>query len=132
YLYSEEVKEFDFYHTFLLQLWRRRDVNTGSTVPGELTYFTLGKDQPLFSISNLIHQYFYESSDLEFVSRKSVPADTLEAGTERTLEIVGRLAGNAANSNKIVHKKKHEPLPEEEAIIDQLLEDVLPHGYTET
>ena len=42
-----------------------------------------------------------------------------------------KLAFNAAAGAEIVLKKAKDPIPEEQEIIDQLIEDVLPHGYAE-
>jgi hypothetical protein len=42
-----------------------------------------------------------------------------------------KLAFNAATGAEIVLKKTKNPIPEENEVIDQLLEDVLPHDHTE-
>jgi hypothetical protein len=63
YLNSEESPDYDYCHSFVLQLWRRKDPETGTTMPGELTYLTLAKNQPELSVSNVVNQYFYKSSD---------------------------------------------------------------------
>ena len=63
YLNSEDNPDCDYCHSFILQLWRRKDPETGITMPGELTYLTLGKYQPELSLSNIVNQYFYKSSD---------------------------------------------------------------------
>lgn len=63
YLNSEERESADYCHQFVLHLWRRKDPETGSTMPGELIYLTLSKNQPELSISNVVNQYFYKSTD---------------------------------------------------------------------
>lgn len=136
YLNSEELKEYDYCHMFVLQLWRRRDPQTGSNMPGELTFLIDGKDQPEFSISRVLNQYFYKDDD-PIVTRGGVKYETtINPETEET-ELKGKLstkqifkfAFNSTVGNTVLLKKNKSPFPEEEKIIDQLLEDVLPHGY---
>ena len=100
YLNSEERQEYDYCHSFVLQLWRRKDPETGSTMPGELTYLVAAKHQPEFLISNVVNQYFYRSTD----------------------PVVG---------DAVTLRISRDSIPEEKEIIDSLIEDVLPHGYTE-
>lgn len=138
YLNSEELPDYDYCHTFVLQLWRRRDPESGSTMPGELTYLKLAKNQPEFSISTTLNRYFYKESD-PIASRGGVRYDierNPETGETRLtsqlpIEKKFKLAFNAAAGAEIVLKKVKNPIPEEDEIIDQLLEDVLPHGYAE-
>lgn len=137
YLNSEDVPEYDYCHTLVLQLWRRKDPESGSAIPGELTYLTLGKNQPELSISSVLNQYFYKNSD-PIVSRGGVLFDVTHNEETGENEIKGKIptknifrwAFNSSAGNTIVLRKNHDPIPEENEIIDQLLEDVLPHGYT--
>lgn len=83
YLNSEASPDYDYCHSFVLQLWRRKDPETGATMPGELTYLTLAKHQPEFSVSNVVNQYFYKSSDpavgdavILRMSRDPIPEET--------------------------------------------------------
>lgn len=136
YLNSDELEEYDYCHMFVLQLWRRRDPQTGSNMPGELTFLIDAKDQPEFSISSVLNQYFYKDTD-PIVTRGGVKYEaTTNPETEAT-ELRGRLAAkqnfkfgfNSKAQSTVLLKKNDSPIAEEEIIIDQLLEDVLPHGY---
>jgi|GEM_PF-1278963 len=136
YLNSDELAEFDYCHMFVLQLWRRRDAQTGSNMPGELTFLIEGKDQPEFSISSVLNQYFYKSTD-PIVTRGGVKYESVtNLETEQT-ELRGKLSAkqtfkfafNSMAGSTVLLKKSKNPIAEEEQIIDQLLEDVLPHGY---
>ncbi len=136
YLNSDEPEEYDYCHMFVLQLWRRRDPQTGSNMPGELTFLIDGKDQPEFSISSVLNKYFYKDTD-PIVTRGGVKYEaTTNPETEQT-ELRGKLstkqtfkwAFNSTVGNTVLLKKNKSPIAEEEKIIDQLLEDVLPHGY---
>ncbi|MBV1928171.1 MAG: hypothetical protein KUG81_01490 [Gammaproteobacteria bacterium] len=136
YLNSDELKEYDYCHMFVLQLWRRRDPQTGSNMPGELTFLIDAKDQPEFSISNVLNQYFYKNTD-PIVTRGGVKYEaTTNPETEET-ELRGKLSAkqtfkfafNSTAGSTVLLKKNKSPIAEEEKIIDQLLEDVLPHGY---
>lgn len=60
---SEEVENYGYCHSFVLHLWRRKDPETGSAMPGELSYLIDGKKQPEFSVSNVVNQYFYHTTD---------------------------------------------------------------------
>lgn len=136
YLNSDELPEYDYCHMFVLQLWRRRDPETDTHMPGELTYLTLGKDQPEFSISSVLNQYFYKNTD-PIVTRGGVKYEATTNPDTQETELKGRLstkqkfkwAFNSTVGNTVLLKKNRSPIPEEEIIIDQLLEDVLPHGY---
>lgn len=138
YLNSENLPEYDYCHTLVLQLWRRKDPESGSSMPGDLTFLKLGKDQPELSISSVLNQYFYKDSD-PIVTRGGVVFDVTYNAETGENEITGKIptknifkwAFNSTVGNKIVLRKKHNPTSEENEIIDQLLEDVLPHGYTE-
>lgn len=137
YLNSDDLEDHDYYHTFVLQLRRRQDPESGSTMPGELAYIKLARNQPTFSISNALNRYFYKESD-PIASRGGVVYDieTDEEGKQTIrsklpLERKFKSAFNASAGAKIVLKKVNNPIPEENEIIDQLLEDVLPHGYAE-
>lgn len=136
YLNSDELKDYDYCHMFVLQLWRRRDPQTGSNMPGELTFLIDGKDQPEFSISSVLNRYFYKDTD-PIVTRGGVKYEaTVNPETEAT-ELKGKLSAqqtfkfgfNKKANSAVLLKKNKSPVPEEEIIIDQLLEDVLPHGY---
>ncbi|WP_317931934.1 hypothetical protein [Halioxenophilus sp. WMMB6] len=136
YLNSDELKEYDYCHMFVLQLWRRRDPQTGSNMPGELTFLIDGKDQPEFSISSVLNQYFYKSDD-PIVTRGGVKYEATTNPETDEMELRGKLSAkqtfkfgfNEAAGSTVLLKKNKSPFPEEEKIIDQLLEDVLPHGY---
>jgi len=54
-----------------------------------------------------------------------------EIASELSLKKKFRWAFNSTAGNKVVLKKTHNAIPEEIEVIEQLLEDVLPHGYTE-
>lgn len=133
YLYSEEAEEYDYLHMFVLQLWRRRDPETGSNMPGILTYSTSEKDQPRFSISSVLNRYFYKDTD-SIVSRGGANSKPKTRPATETIELRGGLSINRkthrAYKGKAVYlKKNRHPIAEEEKVIDLLLEDVLPHGY---
>jgi hypothetical protein len=121
---------------FVLQLWRRRDPQTGSNMPGELTFLIDGKDQPEFSISSVLNQYFYKSDD-PIVTRGGVKYEATTNPETDEMELRGKLTAkqtfkfgfNEAAGSTVLLKKNKSPFPEEDKIIDQLLEDVLPHGY---
>lgn len=137
YLNSDDLDDHDYYHTFVLQLWRRRDPESGSTMPGELAYIKLAKNQPTFSISSALNQYFYRECGV-IASRGGVVYDVhtdAEGNTritsQRSMEKRPQHEPSTVAGEKIVLKKVRNPLPEENEIIDQLLEDVLPHGYAE-
>ena len=138
YLNSEELPDHDYCHTFVLQVWRRRDPETGSNMPAELTYLTLKENQPKFSISSVLNNYFYKDSD-PIASRGGVTYSINENNktgeqsikSKLPMERTFRWAFNSTAGNTIILKKSKNPIPEENEIIDQLLEDVLPHGYTE-
>lgn len=138
YLNSDEKEECDYCHNFVLQLWRRRDPESDSKMPGGLLYFSLKKNQPEFAISNRINSYFYKESaplsaqgDLLFALEPDF--ETARYKQEKSLAEVKHLswAADASEKTAVFLKKIRSPLPEENEIIDQLLEDVLPHGYAE-
>ncbi|MES9972516.1 MAG: hypothetical protein ABW092_20975 [Candidatus Thiodiazotropha sp.] len=137
YLNSEDIPDHDYCHTFVLQLWRRRDPESGSAMPGELSYLTLGKNQPEFSISSVLNRYFYKETD-PIVSRGGVVYDVSQNEETGDNEITGKIptrnlfkwAFNSTAGNAIVLRRQHDPIAEENEIIDQLLADVLPHGYS--
>jgi hypothetical protein len=139
YLNSDEHPDCDYCHTFVLQLWRRRDPETASNMPGELIYLKLEKNQPEFSISEVINSYFYKREG------QSTARDDILQAIDGTQELPPNAEGEAlsralrrrsaveeAPSNAVILRKQPRPIPEEEQVIDQLLEDVLPHGYRET
>lgn len=144
YLNSDELKEYDYCHIFVLQLWRRRDPQTGSNMPGELSFLIDAKDQPEFSISNVLKQYFYKdlkykanaSKDLQDFA-KHYETEDVELSEEfpevwsGLQQVKSALASSRVSLTKspVLLKKNKSPFPEEEKVIDQLLEDVLPHGY---
>lgn len=98
YLNTEQRDRYDYCHLFYLQLWRRRDPETASTMPAELTFLTEGKKQPELKTSNVINQYFYKAEETHL-------------------------------DQALIMRRQGDIFPEEAAIMDLLLEDVLPHGY---
>jgi len=136
YLNSDELEEYDYCHMFVLQVWRRREPETGSNMSGELTFLINGKDQPEFSIASVLNQYFYKTTD-PIVTRGGVKYETAVNPETQQTELRGKFstkqtfkfAFNTKAGNNILLKRNKSPIAEEEKIIDQLLEDVLPHGY---
>ncbi len=138
YLNSNDREDSDYSHNFILQLWRRRDPESDSKMPGALIYLTLEKNQPQFSISSRINRYFYKEpvplgaqgdflhaldSDLESARYKKTGSYSKVNQFDWGLDV--------SNDNSVTLKRAKDIFPEEEQIIDQLLEDVLPHGYAE-
>jgi hypothetical protein len=138
YLNSDEKPDCDYCHNFVLQLWRRRDPESDSKMPGGLLYFSLKKNQPEFAISNRINSYFYKeaaplSAQGEVLFALEPDYDSAKYKQSHSLSHISSLgwAAEASDKNAVFLKKTPRPLPEENQIIDQLLEDVLPHGYAE-
>ena len=50
YLNSDEREDADYCHNFVLQLWRRRDPESDSKMPGALIYLKMEKNQPEFAV----------------------------------------------------------------------------------
>jgi hypothetical protein len=131
YLNSDERDGHEYVHTFVLQLWRRRDPETGSNMPGQLTYLKLARGQPEFSIAETLNRYFYKDAD-PIATRGKVLYSVDDEGAPKAslpLERTFRLAFNASAGSKVVLRRTKGQSEEEKVIIDQLLEDVLPHGY---
>jgi hypothetical protein len=131
YLNSNEREGFDYVHTFVLQLWRRRDPETGSNMPGGLTYLKLARGQPEFSIAETLNRYFYKHEE-PTAARGTVLYGVDDGGKPPASLPLGRTFPSAFNESagsKVVLKRIKNPSEEEKTIIDQLLEDVLPHGY---
>lgn len=131
YLNSDERDGYDYTHTFVLQLWRRRDPETGSNMPGELTYLRLARGQPELSISETLNRYFYKDTDPIATRGKVIYGVDDEGKPKASLpsERTFRMAFNASAGSKVVLRRTKDTSEEENFIIDQLLEDVLPHGY---
>lgn len=138
YLNSDEREDAKYCHNFVLQLWRRRDPESDSKMPGALIYLKMAKNQPEFAISKLINSYFYKQPDP--VGARGDLLYALEPGIETArLKKTGsyaeltkfKWAMDITENNAVILKKVKVPLPEENEIIDHLLEDVLPHGYAE-
>ncbi|MGE4069851.1 MAG: hypothetical protein AB7E72_01595 [Lysobacterales bacterium] len=131
YLNSEVHDGYDYTHTFVLQLWRRRDPESGSNMPGRLTYLKLTRGQPEFSIAETLNRYFYKDDD-PITRRGPVVYGIGDEGkpmAELPVERKFRLAFNASAGSMVVLKRTKDTSEEENIIIDQLMEDVLPHGY---
>lgn len=106
YINSQMRMGCEYSHLFLLQLWRRKDPNSGITIPSEMYYYTFyfghKNHQPEFSISKVINQYNYKLSDSTMMDQQ------------------------------IILRISQDRIPEETEIMALLLEDVLPHGYAES
>ncbi|MCU7839802.1 MAG: hypothetical protein KZQ94_10550 [Candidatus Thiodiazotropha sp. (ex Troendleina suluensis)] len=138
YLNSDEREDADYCHNFVLQLWRRRDPESDSKMPGALIHLKMKKNQPEFAVSKIINSYFYKEPDP--VGARGDVLYALERGLETArLKKTGSYAEitklkwalDITENNAVILKKAKTPIREEEEIIDQLLEDVLPHGYAE-
>lgn len=125
YLNSQEAEGCDYIYSFVLQLWRRRDPESGSAMPGELVWLTDTRNQPEFSISGYLNEYFYKNTG------PGAPSD--QENVTRIMDASEAIGDKFRSkfSQAVVLKKNRHPIPEEIQIIDQLLEDVLPHGYAE-
>lgn len=139
YLGQDEREDADYCHNFILQLWRRRDPESDSKLPSGLIHFTAGRNQPEFAISNIINQYFYKEqaplgADGDFLFALEPDMESARYKKSGSQAKVNRFnwAAEAGHSNSVMLKRVKYPIPEEEEIVDQLLEDVLPHGFTAT
>lgn len=61
YMDSTEKNGCDYCHTFILQLWRRRDPETGTQMSGQLVYLTAKKHQPEFLITAAFGESFFHA-----------------------------------------------------------------------
>lgn len=136
YLGSFDSLGFDSCHMFVLQLWRRRDPQSSSNMPAELSFMTEKVHQPNFLIPEKIDHYLYKQIDYtlskndEIVDRsrtidESVNIKNVYSRWVHHYEYEFQDMRAAA----ILLAKGNIPSVQEEKIIDQLLEDVLPHGY---
>ncbi|GJM04770.1 MAG: hypothetical protein DHS20C09_07610 [marine bacterium B5-7] len=103
YIQSSEHDDLDYCHDFILQLWGRRDRNSGMPLTAQLTFLKQTQNQPEFGVSTQVEEYLQENEKL--------------SSTNRFMTLIRAVAG---------------PESEEGLIFDQLLEDVLPHGYSTT
>jgi len=138
YLNKDEREDADYCHNFVLQLWRRRDPESDSKMPGALIHLKMEKNQPEFAISKVINSYFYSEPDP--VGARGDVLYALEPDLEMArykktgsyAEVTKfRWATSITENNAVILRKSPHSIPEEIEIIDQLLEDVLPHGYSE-
>lgn len=135
YLNSVEKEDCEYCHNFLLQLWRRRDPESDSKLPSCLYHLSSQKRQPEFAISQVINSYFYKEdiplgASNEFLH--AIDSDVFTARAKR-MDINPAIlkfnwAENVSNKTSVFLTHPDEVFPEEMEIIDQLLEDVLPHG----
>lgn len=135
YLNSVEKDNCDYCHNFILHLWRRRDPESDSKLPSCLYHVTSQKRQPEFAISSVINSYFYKEALPLGASNDvlhAIEPDITTARAKRTHANPAisqfNWAENVSDKTSILLTHPDETFPEEIEIIDQLLEDVLPHG----
>jgi hypothetical protein len=104
-------------------------------MPGELSYLTCGKNQPQLTISNVLNQYFYKDNDPvaskdRMIREVKINHETGEAELAQELPVDKQLTWpSGASARYNIELKKSASFEQEQEIIDQLIEDVLPHGY---
>jgi hypothetical protein len=135
YLNSVEKEGSEYCHNFILQLWRRKDPETDSKLPACLYHITDRKRQPEFAISQVINSYFYKEdvplgakNDLLHALEPSIESARAKRTQSNPAITNFNWAENVSEANSVMLSHPGETFPEEMKIIDQLLEDVLPHG----